>query len=132
MSLAQRLIPKRLQERAQPFVDRFDTLLREFEWTWTKACVAALILWFLAITFIGVIPSWWLYRAGRPAGSFLSRWIHLPWTPDSFWLYKLRDLVAVILFSVPTGAFLVLPYRVQNRRRKLRGADASRAAGGYR
>jgi hypothetical protein len=123
MSLAQRLIPKRLQERAQPLVDRFDTILREFEWTWTKACVAALILWFLAIAFIGVIPSWWLYFALRPP---------LSWTADKFWLFKARDLVAVILFSIPTGAFLVLPYRVQNRRRKLRGADASRSAGGYR
>ena len=42
---------------------RYETLLRDFEWTWTKAALAALILWFLAIISLGVIPSCWLYFA---------------------------------------------------------------------
>lgn len=123
MSLAQRLIPKRLQERAEPLIERYETFLREFEWTWTKAAIGALVLWFLAIIFIGVIPSWWLYFSQRPP---------LNWTATRFWLFKLRDVVAVILFSIPLGGFIVLPYRIQNHRRRLRGASASRPAGGYR
>jgi len=111
-----RLVPESVQRR-------YETVLREFEWTWTKAAVAALILWFLAILFIGVIPSFWLYWAQRPP---------LSWGPQKFWLYKLRDVVAVILFTVPTIAFMVVPYFVQKQRALLRGANASRAGGGYR
>src|SRR5437763_7593271 len=102
---------------------RYETILREFEWTWTKAAIAALALFFLVIVFIGVIPSWWLYFAGRPP---------LSWTQNKFWLFKARDLVAVILFSIPTGAFIVLPVMIQRQRQKLRGQGASRVGGGYR
>ena len=123
MSLAQRLIPKRLQERAKPLIDRYEAFLREFEWTWTKAAIAALLLWFAAIVTIGVIPSFWLYYSQRPP---------LLWTANHFWLFKLRDLVAIVLFSAPVGAFVVLPYRIQNHRRRLRGASESRPTGGYR
>jgi hypothetical protein len=125
MSLAQRFVPKGIQERAAPAVERVETFLKEFEWTWTKAAIGALILWFLAIIFIGVIPSYWLYYATST----------LQWTgppASSFWLKQLRDVVAVILFSIPTGAFLTIPYFVQNWRRKLRGAGGSRPGGGYR
>src|SRR5690242_16249500 len=120
-----RLVPEGVQKR-------YETILREFEWTWTKAAVAGLILWFLAITFVGVIPSWWLYYAGRPASTFWARWIHLPWTQNKFWLFKLRDLVAVMLFTVPTILFMVIPYFMQKHRQRLRGQDASRVGGGYR
>ncbi len=132
MKLAQRLVPKALQERAQPLIKRYEDFLRTFEWTWTKACVAALALWFLAITFIGVIPSWWLYQAGKPATNPFYRFLNLPWTQNRFWLFKLRDVVAVVLFSIPTGAFMVLPYRIQNKRRQLRGEGGARPSGGYR
>ena len=133
MSDAQRQKPKKgLQERLQPLNERYETVLRDFEWNWTKAAVTALILWFLAITFIGVIPSWWLYFALRPPGTAIGRALHLPWTQDKFWLFKLRDVVAVVLFSIPTALFIYVPYRVQNHRRRLRGADASRPTGGYR
>jgi len=120
-----RLVPESVQTR-------YETLLREFEWTWTKAAVAALILWLMAITFIGVIPSWWLYYALRPAADPIGRLLHLPWTQDKFWLFKLRDLVAVVLFSIPTVLFMVVPYFMQKQRARLRGRDASRATGGYR
>jgi hypothetical protein len=111
---------------------RYETLLREFEWTWTKAAVAALVLWFLAILFIGVIPSFWLYWAQRPATNWIGRLLHFPWSQDKFWLYKLRDVVAAGLFTAPTVAFMVIPYFVQKQRQRLRGANASRVGGGYR
>jgi hypothetical protein len=123
MKLAERLVPKGLRER-------YESILKEFEWTWTKAAVASLVLWFLAIVFIGVIPSWWLYFAanslhwsGPPTGAG-GQW--------AFWLRQLADLVAIMLFSIPTGAFIVIPYFVQKQRRKLRGQNVGRSGGGYR
>jgi hypothetical protein len=120
-----RLVPTGVQTR-------YETILREFEWTWTKAAVAALILWFLAIIFIGVIPSFWLYWAQKPPTNFIGRALHFPWSQDRFWLFKLRDVVAAGLFTVPTVAFLVIPYFVQKHRQRLRGGNASRISGGYR
>lgn len=107
-------------------IARFEAVLRDFEWNWTKSCIAALILWILAIGSIAVVPSWWLYYATAS----------LQWTgppASSFWLMQLRDLVAVVLFSVPTVLFIVVPYFLQNWRRRLRGAGGeSRPSGGYR
>jgi hypothetical protein len=40
--------------------------------------------------------------------------------------------VALVLFTVPTIAFMVVPYFVQKHRARLRGGSASRAGGGYR
>src|SRR2546429_8108059 len=88
-----RLVPEGLQKR-------YETILREFEWTWTKAAIAALALFFLGIVFIGVIPSWGLYSAGSPP---------LSGAQDKFWQLKARAPVAVILFSTPPAALLVLP-----------------------
>jgi hypothetical protein len=122
MKLALKLIPRSVQERAQPLVRRAEAFVRDFEWTWTRAVVAALVLWFLAFTFIAVIPSWWLLFAENTLG----------WRKTKFWLFKLRDLVAVILFSVPLGAFIMIPYHVQRWRRRLRSESESRPTGGYR
>jgi hypothetical protein len=111
-----------MRERFEPLNHRYEAFLKEFEWTWTKAAVAAFALWFLAILFIGVIPSAWLYLAQSTLG----------WTQQKFWLFKARDVVAVILFTVPTVAFMVVPYRMQKHRQRLRGRDAPRPVGGYR
>ena len=121
-----------MRARFAPLNERYENFLRRFEWTWTKAAIAALVLWFLAILFFGIIPSWWLYYANRPAADFFGRLIHLPWSQQKFWLFKARDLVAVVLFTIPTGALMVIPYRVQKHRQRLRGRDAPRPGGGYR
>jgi hypothetical protein len=119
-------LPKPLQKLAAPFIPPIEAILRDFEWNWTKASIASLLLWFLAIGFIGVIPSWWLYYATST----------LQWTgppASGFWLKQLRDVIAIVLFSIPTGAFIVLPFVIQNWRRRLRGAAGSnRPSGGYR
>ncbi len=121
MKLALRMVPRGLQERAAPLVRRGEEFLRNWEWTWTKAVLFSLVMWFLAFTTIGVIPSWWLYLADET----------LQWR--SFWLLKLRDVVAIILFSLPLGAFIVLPYHFMNLRKKLRGETGdTRPTGGYR
>src|SRR5438309_11058352 len=92
-------LPKPLEKLAAPFIPPIEAILRGFEWNWTKASIAALLLWFLAIGFIGVIPSWWLYYAPST----------LQWTgppPAPFWLKQLRGVVATGLVSAPTVVFL--------------------------
>jgi hypothetical protein len=136
MKLAVRLVPKGLQERAAPLVGRFQTFVKEFEWTWTKAIIVSLVLWFLAILFVGMIPSLWLYLADQKlhwracpcTGSERYLFLSIP----HFWLFKLRDLVAVILFSIPVGGFIMVPYSLQKLRRRLRSESESRPTGGYR
>jgi TRAP-type C4-dicarboxylate transport system permease small subunit len=128
VKLAIRLVPRGLQERARPHVDRFQALVREFEWTWTKAVVASLALWFLAIGLIAFIPSWWLYFADQKLG-----WHRCPCpTTLKFFLFKARDVVAIILFSIPFGGFIMIPYHLQKLRRRLRSESESRPTGGYR
>ena len=111
-----RHMPARQRQRAEAF-------LRDFEWTWTKAVVFCLIMWFIAITFLAVIPSFWLYQAGKPP---------INWTQTHFWLFKLRDFVASGLFGTPFLAFIVVPYWLQKVRRRLRSESESRPTGGYR
>ena len=111
-----RHMPARQRQRAEAF-------LRDFEWTWTKAVVFCLIMWFIAITFLAVIPSFWLYQAGKPP---------INWTQTHFWLFKARDVVAAILFSIPFGGFIVVPFSFQKKRRQLRSESESRPTGGYR
>ena len=128
MKLAIRLVPRGLQERARPHVERFQAVVREFEWTWTKAVVASLVLWFLAIGLIAFVPSWWLYFADQKLG-----WHKCPCTTTlKFFEFKARDVVAVILFSIPFGGFIMIPYHLQKLRRRLRSESDSRPTGGYR
>jgi hypothetical protein len=128
MKLAARMVPEGLKERAAPQVERFETFVKEFEWTWTKAIMVSLALWFLAILFVGMIPSLWLYLADQKL-----HWRQCPCPTNlKFWEFKLRDLVAIILFSIPVGGFIVVPYALQKLRRRLRSESESRPTGGYR
>jgi len=136
MKLALKLVPQGLQERAKPFTDRFQTRVRDFEWTWTKAVIAALLFWFLAVGLVAFLPSWWLYFADQKlawhkcpcVGSHHYGPISIP----NFWLFKARDVVATILFSIPVGGFIMVPYHLQKLRRRLRSESDSRPTGGYR
>jgi hypothetical protein len=121
-------LASRLQQRAAPMVERGQAFLRDFEWTWTKAVVFCLLMWFLALAFLAFIPSWWLYYASQKLG-----WRQCP-CPSAFkfWLFESRDLVAVVLFSIPFGGFITVPYFVQKMRRRLRSESESRPTGGYR
>ena len=99
-----------------------ETFIRDFEWTWTKAVVGSLGLWFLAMTTLAVFPSWWLYFADQTLG----------WRQTKFWLFKLRDAVGAGLFSLPFVGFILVPYYFQKLRRRLRSESESRPTGGYR
>ena len=128
MKLALRLVPPGLQERAKPYTDRFQARVRDFEWTWTKTVIISLALWFLAIGLVAFLPSWWLYYADQKLG-----WHKCPCTTTlKFFEFKARDVVAVILFSIPFGAMIVIPYHLQKLRRRLRSESESRPTGGYR
>jgi len=128
VKLAARFIPQGVKERAQPAVLRFQRFVRDFEWTWTKAVVTAFALWFLAIGLIGFLPSWWLYFADQKLG-----WSPCPCPSTLKWVeFKLRDLIAIVLFSVPFGGFIMVPYHLQRLRRRLRSESESRPTGGYR
>lgn len=122
MKVLLRFVPKGIQERAAPIVDRIGVFVRDFEWTWTKAVVASLMLWFIGLIGIAVIPSWWLYFAEKSLG----------WRADNFWLFKARDLVAIMLFSGPFMTFILFSYYIQKWRRRLRSESEGRPTGGYR
>jgi len=138
MKLALKMVPKGLQERAAPYVERAQVFIRDFEWTWTKAVLVSLALWGFAMVAIVLIPSWWLYFASNNlgwretkvcTGGFLKTILG---TNCGFWLFKIRDLVAALLFSGPFGTLIIATYYVQKVRRRLRSESESRPIGGYR
>ena len=121
-------VPKRVQERLAPLVERTQAFLKTWEWTWTSAVVASMVIAFVTLTFTVFIPSWWLYFADQKLG-----WHKCPCTTTlKFFEFKARDVVAVILFSIPFGGFIMIPYHLQKLRRRLRSESDSRPTGGYR
>jgi hypothetical protein len=137
MKLALKLVPQGLQERAAPYVDRFQRFVKDFEWTWTKAVVAAFLLWGFGIITIVMIPSWWLYFADQTLGWRETRTCEsglysILGENCGFWLFKIRDLVAIMLFSGPFITLILASYFTQKLRRRLRSESESRPIGGYR
>lgn len=115
-------MPAALRRRLKPVIERTERFLRGFEWTWTKAVVAAVVISFFAMTMLAVAPSWWLYFANQT----------LHWDVN-FWLSKLRDAIAagwiVFWFATIFGAAFVL----QQMRHRVRGQGGeTRPSGGYR
>jgi hypothetical protein len=138
MKLALKFVPKGLQERAAPAVERIQTFVRDFEWTWTKAVIVSVGLWLFGMIAIVIIPSAWLYVANSKldwretrlcTGGFFKLVLG---TNCGFWLFKIRDLVAIILFSGPFGTLVLASYYLQKMRRRLRSESESRPIGGYR
>ena len=121
LAIALKYMPARARARVEGF-------LRDFEWTWTKAVLTALACWIIAFGLVVMLPSWWLYFAPQK----------LNWNPCpcpsalKFWEFKLRDVVAIVLFSIPFGGFVMVPYYLQKHRRRLRSESESRPTGGYR
>jgi hypothetical protein len=113
-------LPKGLERRLAPLKERGDRFLREWEWTWTSAVVASLVIAFIALVFLVLIPSWFLYYADQ----------NLRWR--TFWLLKLRDALAAGEIFVAFAAMLVAAYFIQQYRHKLRGTGREQQTGGYR
>jgi hypothetical protein len=108
----------KLKERAEPIV-------RDFEWTWTKAVVFCVGFAFFCVITMAVLPSFWLYFAEQKLG-----WGGLSGTSN--WRPLVRDFVGANLAMGPFVTVVVVAAIMQNWRRKLRGASAERPTGGYR
>ena len=118
-------MPAFMRRRLQPMIERGERFLRGWEWTWTTAVVASVLIAFMAMTTLAVIPSWWLYFANQTL-----RWDQ---GPSAFWLTKLRDSVAAGWITVWFGIIFIAAYVLQNARRRLRGEGGeTRPTGGYR
>lgn len=116
-------IPKGLERRLRPAIARGERFLREWEWTWTSAFIAGIVISALAIIFLAVIPSWWIYFAENQLG----------WGGTNRILVTIRDMMAMGYLTVVAAAFVVIAYQVQVIRKRLRGErQAERYSGGYR
>ena len=116
-------IPKSVERRLRPLMKKGEEFLREWEWTWTTAFIAGLIISFAAITTMAVIPSWMLYLAEDVFDATEANRLRL----------TIRDIVVTGYLSVVVGVFVVTLYKLQVIRRKLRGEKQSeRYSGGYR
>jgi hypothetical protein len=118
-----------LLTRARAMFDRrraqLEPLVRDFEWTWTKAVIFSMGFVFFLMVSMVIIPSFWMYFAeqellwGGPSGG-------------GDWQTEVRDAVAMGLSTGPLITVLIIASILQNWRRKLRGASDARPTGGYR
>ena len=116
-------IPKTLERRLRPVFKRGEELLRDWEWTWTTAFLAGLVISFAAITSMAVIPSWMLYIAEETFEATAANRLRL----------TIRDIFVTGYLTVAVGVFVVTLYKLQVIRKRLRGEkQAERYSGGYR
>jgi hypothetical protein len=116
-------IPKAVRRRVQPLVERGEAFLRDWEWTWTTAFLAGVVISFAAITTMAVIPSWFLYLAEQEFDATSANRLRL----------TIRDVLVTGYLTVVAGAFVVTAFKIQTIRRRLRGEkQAERYSGGYR
>jgi len=113
-------VPKRVRERLAPLVERAQTFLKNWEWTWTSAVVVSMGVAIVTLIFTVIIPSWWLYYADQTL-----RW-------RSFWQLKIRDAIAAGFIVCSFGIILTAAYILQQVRHKLRGGGGEHRTGGYR
>jgi hypothetical protein len=140
------------RSRLQAGKQRFETFLRDFEWSWTSAVLFSMALLFFLLITTSVMPSWWMYYAEQTLGwqgpTDLEAFLGDPFnvtglsgliSRESFlWLsyeglLMLRDAVAMGLTTGPIITVLVVGAIMQNWRRRLRGQSGDvRPTGGYR
>jgi hypothetical protein len=123
-----------MRERLQQAKQRAESLVRDFEWTWTTAVAFSIgFVFFLLITAV-VIPSFWMYFAEQTLGwggpTDVEAFLQAPISQEG--LLQLRDAIAMGLSTGPIITAMVLAVVLQNWRRKLRGGSADRPTGGYR
>lgn len=115
----------KVPEKLAPQKERAERFLKEFEWSWTKAVVFCLGLWFFILFTAVVVPSFWMYFAEQKLG-----WAGPSGGGD--WRLEVRDAIAMALSTGPLLTLAVAAVLMQNWRRKLRGRTAERPSGGYR
>lgn len=116
-------IPKVLERRLRPVFKRGEEFLRDWEWTWTTAFIAGVVISFAAITAWAVIPSFMLYFAEQNLEATQANRLRL----------TIRDAIVTGYLTVAVGVFVITAYKLQVIRRRLRGeAQSERYTGGYR
>jgi hypothetical protein len=116
-------IPKAVERRLRPLIRRGEDFLRTFEWTWTTAFIAGIVISFAALTTLAVIPSWMLYFSEQNLGV----------SPENRLGLTIRDMVVTGFLGVVATIFVVTFYKLQVIRKRLRGEQqAERYSGGYR
>ena len=116
---------------------QLEPLVRDFEWTWTKAVVFSLGFVFFILVSMVIIPSFWTYLVeqklqwgGQSDIQAFFEEIRHPWNLDTG--REVRDAVAMGLTTGPLITVFIAAAFLQNWRRKLRGGSESRPTGGYR
>jgi ABC-type Fe3+ transport system permease subunit len=123
-----------MKERLRKLKERTETVLRDFEWTWTTAVLFSVAFTFFLLITAVIIPSFWMYFAEQKLGwggpTDVEAFLKQPLGQEG--LLELRDAVAMGLTTGPIVTAMVGAVILQNWRRKLRGASADRPTGGYR
>ncbi|MEX0833711.1 MAG: hypothetical protein WD757_03465 [Actinomycetota bacterium] len=146
-------LPKGLEKKLAPLIERGGLFLKEWEWTWTRAVAASIGICFFVLISMVIMPSFWMYLAeqklrwGGPtdiAEAAREVFIEGQVMPLGWHLFglepagpalknQLRDAIAMGLTTGPFITFLVVVAVLQNTRRKLRGETGTvRPSGGYR
>jgi hypothetical protein len=124
----------RMRERLRRLKERTEGILRDFEWTWTKAVVFSTGFTFFLLIFAVVVPSFWMYFAEQKLGwggpTDIEGFLRQPFGQEG--LLELRDAIAMGLTLGPIVTAMVAAVILQNWRRKVRGGSAERPTGGYR
>ncbi|HYH27347.1 MAG TPA: hypothetical protein VEA19_01060 [Actinomycetota bacterium] len=116
-----RLVPRGVERRLRPIVRRVEGFLRDWEWTWTKAFIVAMLISGIAMSTLVVIPSWMLY------------FVEAHFDTKSRLIITARDLVVNGFIFTNTGILILVFYFAQKIRRRVRGESQSeRYSGGYR
>jgi hypothetical protein len=114
-------LPPKLERRLSPAFRRAETVIRDWEWTWTKGAIFCFLLGLVILITLAIVPSWFLYFANQK----------LRWT--TFWLLILRDAIATGWMGTWLAIILIVSSQMQNLRRKVRGTTGdTRPTGGYR
>ena len=115
-----------LRERFAPQIEAFEKVLKEFEWTWTKAVLFSFGFTVFLLVSMVLIPSAFMYWSETTLG----------WKGPSGggdWQTPFRDAIAMGLTTGPLISVWIVASWLQNYRRKLRGRTGdTRASGGYR
>jgi hypothetical protein len=129
--------PKGIRAKLHHRRGQLEPVVRDFEWTWTKAVVFSLgFVFFILVTMV-IIPSFWMYFAEQKLlwsgptdiQAFLEELRH-PWNTGTG--TQIRDAIAMGLTTVPLIVTFVVAAAMQNWRRRLRGTSDARPTGGYR
>src|SRR5436853_618030 len=106
-------LPPKIEQRLSPAFRWAELLIRDWEWTWTKAGIFGLLFGFALLVTQAIVPSWFLYFANQK----------LRWT--TFWLLLLRDAIATGWIGTWFAIFLIVSSQMQNIRRKVRGTTGA-------